>query len=115
MANSDLVKKKPVALEVATYERLSKLAAQMRIDSPGGSFVSMSAAVGLLLDTLDVVNQLNAAREEWVKAHPKSTASFVIEPGDTGGFQLWRIEEGDYADQIWHDITSSLEPVNETK
>ena len=50
MANTDLVKKKPVALEVATYERLSKLAAQLRIDSPGGSFVSMSTAVAVLLD-----------------------------------------------------------------
>jgi hypothetical protein len=50
MANNDLVKKKPVALEVATYERLSKLAAQLRIDNPGGGFVSMSTAVGVLLD-----------------------------------------------------------------
>ena len=53
MANTDLVKKKPVALEVATYERLSKLAAQLRIDSPGGGFVSMSTAVAVLLDSWD--------------------------------------------------------------
>lgn len=50
MANNDLVKKKPVALEVATYERLSKLAAQLRIANPGGGFVSMSTAVGVLLE-----------------------------------------------------------------
>ena len=53
MANTDLVKKKPVALEVATYERLSKLAAQLRIDNPGGRFVSMSAAVERLLNLWD--------------------------------------------------------------
>ena len=49
MANNDLVKKKPVALELDTYEQLSKLAAQLRIDNPGGGFVSMSAAVAVLL------------------------------------------------------------------
>ena len=53
MANNDLVKKKPVALEVATYERLSKLAAQLRIDNPGGGFVSMSTAVERLLNLWD--------------------------------------------------------------
>ena len=53
MANNDLVKKKPVALEVATYKRLSDLAAQLRIDNPGGGFVSMSTAVGVLLDSWD--------------------------------------------------------------
>ena len=53
MANSDSVKKKPVALDVATYERLSKLAAQLRINNPGGGFVSMSTAVGVLLDSWD--------------------------------------------------------------
>ena len=58
MANNDLVKKKPVALEVATYERLSKLAAQLRIDNPGGGFVSMSAAVGVLLDDYEVLRRL---------------------------------------------------------
>lgn len=50
MANTDLVKKKPVALDVATYKRLSDLAAQLRIDNPGGGFVSMSTAVGVLLE-----------------------------------------------------------------
>ena len=54
MANNNLVKKKPVALEVATYERLSKLAAQLRIDNPGGGFVSMSTAVERLLNLWDV-------------------------------------------------------------
>ena len=53
MANTDLVKKKPVSLEVATYERLSKLAAQLRIDNPGGGFVSMSTAVERLLNLWD--------------------------------------------------------------
>jgi len=53
MANNDLVKKKPVALEVATYERLSKLAAQLRIANPGGGFVSMSTAVERLLNFWD--------------------------------------------------------------
>lgn len=58
MAKSDLVKKKPVALEVATYERLSKLAAQLRIDNPGGGFVSMSTAVGVLLDGWEKLNKI---------------------------------------------------------
>ena len=58
MANTDLVKKKPVALEVATYERLSKLAAQLRIDNPGGGFVSMSTAVGVLLDGWEKLNKI---------------------------------------------------------
>ena len=53
MANNDLVKKKPVALEVATYKRLSDLAAQLRIDNPDGGFVSMSAAVEGLLNLWD--------------------------------------------------------------
>ena len=53
MANTDLVKKKPVALEVATYKRLSDLAAQLRIDNPGGGFVSMSTAVERLLNLWD--------------------------------------------------------------
>ena len=55
MANNDLVKKKPVALDVDTYERLSKLAAQLRIDNPGGGFVSMSTAVGVLLQAWDAL------------------------------------------------------------
>jgi hypothetical protein len=42
--------KKNIALHLDTYERLSRLAAQLRIDNPGGRFVSMSEAVGLLLD-----------------------------------------------------------------
>jgi len=50
MANNDLVKKKTIALDPDTYERLSKLAAQLRIANPGGGFVSMSAAVGVLLE-----------------------------------------------------------------
>ena len=58
MANNDLAKKKPVALEVATYERLSKLAAQLRIDNPGGGFVSMSTAVGVLLDGWEKLNKI---------------------------------------------------------
>jgi hypothetical protein len=41
--------KKNIALHPGTYRRLSTLAAQMRIDN-GGKFVSMSAAVGWLLD-----------------------------------------------------------------
>jgi hypothetical protein len=49
----DLVKKKTIALDYDTYERLSKLAAQLRIDNPGGGFVSMGAAVGVLLDMRD--------------------------------------------------------------
>lgn len=43
-------KKKPVALDAATYKRLGDLAAQLRIDNPGGGFVSMSVAVGVLLE-----------------------------------------------------------------
>jgi len=50
MANNDLVKKKTIALDLDAYERLSKLAAQLRIDNPGGGFVSMGTAVGVLLD-----------------------------------------------------------------
>jgi len=50
MVNNDLVKKKTIALDPDTYERLSKFAAQMRIDNPGGGFVSMGTAVGVLLD-----------------------------------------------------------------
>jgi len=46
----DLVKKKTIALDLDTYERLSKFAAQLRIDNPGGGFVSMGAAVYVLLD-----------------------------------------------------------------
>ena len=46
----DLVKKKTVNFDLDTYERLSKLAAQLRMDNPGGGFVSMSAAVAVLLD-----------------------------------------------------------------
>jgi hypothetical protein len=41
--------KKNIALHPGTYRRLSTLAAQMRIDN-GGKFVSMSTAVGRLLD-----------------------------------------------------------------
>jgi len=63
MANSDLVKKKPVALEVATYKRLSDLAAQLRIDNPGGGFVSMSTAVGVLLDTYEMVEEMKAMQK----------------------------------------------------
>lgn len=46
MANN---KKKNIALHHETYNNLSTLAAQMRIDN-GGKFVSMSEAVGVLLD-----------------------------------------------------------------
>ena len=72
MANTDLVKKKPVALEVATYERLSKLAAQLRIDSPGGSFVSMSTAVGVLLDHWE-------NRNGFVIRHKENHSYFLID------------------------------------
>ena len=51
----DLVKKKTVNFDLDTYERLSKLAAQLRMDNPGGGFVSMSAAVTVLLDHWDRV------------------------------------------------------------
>jgi hypothetical protein len=47
---ADLIKKRTIALDYETYERLSKFAAQLRIDNPGGGFVSMGAAVGVLLD-----------------------------------------------------------------
>jgi len=49
-----------IALEVATYERLSKLAAQLRIDNPGGGFVSMSTAVEVLLDAYEKPVSLRA-------------------------------------------------------
>lgn len=42
--------RKSVALEIDTYSRLSKLAADLRSANPGGGFVSMSVAVRVLLD-----------------------------------------------------------------
>lgn len=50
MAKTDLVKKKVVGLDLDTYARLSKLAANLRAANPEGGFVSMSAAVAALLD-----------------------------------------------------------------
>ena len=70
MANTDLVKKKPVALEVATYERLSKLAAQLRIDNPGGGFVSMSTAVAVLLDKWEEAEMVASAIDACMQSLP---------------------------------------------
>ena len=59
----DLVKKKTVNFDLDTYERLSKLAAQLRMDNPGGGFVSMSAAVARLLDSWSIVEEIKAAQK----------------------------------------------------
>ena len=60
----DLVKKKTVNFDLDTYERLSKLAAQLRMDNPGGGFVSMSAAVAVLLDGFEKNNVANLEEKE---------------------------------------------------
>ena len=63
----------------------------------------------VLMDALNVINQLNTAREEWVKTHPKSTVSFVIEPGENGEVQFWRIEEDAPGQERWTEL---LPPVS---
>ena len=80
MANTDLVKKKPVALEVATYERLSKLAAQLRIDNPGGGFVSMSTAVAKLLDVFNTLENIQAFSKTLGEADELRGKAFVLIP-----------------------------------
>jgi hypothetical protein len=112
MANNDLVKKKPVALEVATYERLSKLAAQLRIDNPGGRFVSMSAAVGVLLNTLEVLKkceELNKAEKESPTesgSHVGLEVTYCVKHLD-GKPTIYKVEE-------WEREGSTWEPINET-
>jgi hypothetical protein len=54
----DCLESESIALDPKTYQRLSKLAAQLRIDNPGGGFVSMSAAVGVLLDKWEQFNKI---------------------------------------------------------
>lgn len=80
MANTDLVKKKPVALEVTTYERLSKLAAQLRIDNPGGGFVSMSTAVSRLLDKWEEAEMVASAIDACMQSLPNvSLRSYIAD------------------------------------
>ena len=111
MANNDLVKKKVVALEMATYERLSKLAAQLRIANPGGGFVSMSTAVERLLNSFEVLKkceELNKAEQE----NPTQSGSYLameitycVKHLD-GKPTIYKVEE-------WEREGSSWEPVNE--
>jgi hypothetical protein len=77
MANTDLVKKKPVALETATYKRLSDLAAQLRIDNPGGGFVSMSTAVGVLLDAYIPYSELKKMQADDYEQEQLSLKSYA--------------------------------------
>lgn len=113
MANNDLVKKKPVGLEAATYKRLSDLAAQLRIDNPGGGFVSMSTAVGVLLDVFEVLKkceELNKAEEENPTesgSHMGLEVTYCVKHLD-GKATIYKVEE-------WEREGSTWEAVNETE
>lgn len=65
--------------------------------------------LAVLMDAFNVINQLNSIREEWVKRNPKDTASFVIEPGENGEVQFWRIEEDAPGQERWTEL---LPPVS---
>lgn len=106
----DLVKKKTINLDLDTYERLSKFAAQLRVNS--GAYVSMSAAVGVLLDGFDVLKKC----EELNKNEQESPT----ESGSYMGLEvtycvkhlndkpvIYKVEEWEREGSIW-------EPVNET-
>ncbi len=46
----DLVKKKSIALNPETYTRLTRLAAELKLQRLDGGMVSLDMAVGVLLD-----------------------------------------------------------------
>jgi hypothetical protein len=90
----------------AAYDRFQKMRQDYQ-DAHGRTYAPGFLTV--LMDLWEVVAQLNAEREAWIKANPKSTESFVIEPGDEGGYQLWRVEEA-----LWIELGKPiLEPENE--
>jgi hypothetical protein len=55
--------KKSVALDLSVYIKLSKLAADLRSANPGGGFVSMSVAVGRLLDAYEEMSEIKAMQK----------------------------------------------------
>lgn len=71
MENKDLIRKKSIALDTQTYERLSKFAAQLRLNSEGGAFVSMGAAVAVLLGGYYEPTTIKAADNETECSEPE--------------------------------------------
>jgi hypothetical protein len=49
----DLVKKKSIAIRPETYARLTRLAAELKLQREDGGMVSLDMAVGVLLDTYE--------------------------------------------------------------
>ena len=98
--------KKSVALELSVYAKLSKLAADLRAANPGGGFVSMSAAVGVLLDAYTVYSELKATQEEdWNQELISKSRGYCEEP----------VSLQTYAANAEANDPQYLEPENETE
>ena len=50
---ADLIKKKSIAIRPETYARLTRLAAELKLQREDGGMVSLDMAVGVLLDTYE--------------------------------------------------------------
>jgi len=109
--------KKPVALDLDTYERLSRLAAQLRIDNPGGGFVSMSTAVAKLLDGWKELERIANSHDI-----PIITSDNVMDSGRvvTGFLEQYFVKSEPFSLQTYAANAEAndpqfLEPENETE